>query len=1382
MLRVPAIPRVVSFRWPNDKNRCSLLNTALPVPLTKAEAIAFLSHCPGVCFMARDKISIRKPTEFNASTEELLREGDAHSAASSLIGRGGGLGEIADPFTAGSVAFIGFNATDPDQFAFVVLQALNPGEIFYVTDGGYTGATSGPASGYFRNTEGFLQYTAPAGGLPVGAVIVVNGGQGGAASVARNGGGSAGTVTLLVNGSGNTTSFSFASSGDSLTVYTVTGGTHLTGTPTLIAFMNLGTDPYANNTGSSSIPTISGGQVLDFSAAAANGIVTNAASASTMTIAQLSNAANFSSRNSPAYDLTTLSPAVGSLAIGDVTMAEGDAGITAFVFTVTRSGGASGVVGATWTLTLSGAAVAGDFTAFPQTGTVSFADGDTSETITINVQGDTNVELDELFTVVLSAPTGGATLADDTGLGTITNDDAPINGTAGPDDLNGTAGDDVINGLAGDDELEGLAGNDQLNGGDDNDVIYAGYGNDLADSGSGDDYIFAGFGNDTITGGDGFDTASYFDDDAVTGVTVDLNIVGAQNTGQGMDTLSGIEGLGGTQFADTLTGDDNANWLTTVLITGPGNDDTMDGRGGDDLISVGIGNHVLTGGADSDTLRFINGNTPTTAITLSLAAQGILQATGAGNWTYSGFENLSGGRAGDTLTGDGNANRLTGEGGNDIIDGGGGDDLLSGDASWNMGFHANGTAFGPAALRFVSGPTGDDSLDGGIGDDTATFLFEAGAGTLTIVADGADYLVRRDAVDVARISFSGATITVTGLNSGANLGTDTLTNIEHLSFAIDGGAPVVFDVPETNSDPIVTSGPGAAMGSATEAISLDGIPGADQTANNRLEPVINYDVTIVSLLSAHPNDMHAVLLGLQAQLPSGSGFAEAMAIVWDYVDDNFSYYNTVINEISARLTVEYALYLQDGGPALTGTAAKYTPDGGDAGTAPDRYQSLHDNILGNVNGAGLNDKFRGPPNGSNPTPDEDAYNRIIQLLADKGLSDLVNRPVYSGTEGAANLSLAYDQANGLLPATGGQLTATDPDFDPLTWSGSAQGIYGTFTIAPNGAWTYLLDQFDPDTQALGAGESALDTFTATVSDGNGGSATQLVTITVFGTNDAPVGVANAVLAGGSEDVVYHVTLAQLLAGFSDLDGDTLSVAGLTADHGTVTAEPGGFAITPAPNYHGPVVLSYQVDDGNGGSTSATQTFAVASVNDAPTVTGPVTASATEGGGVYPIDPLANASDADGDSLVAIPTGALPAGVSFVGGSAATIDFEDYNLGSVVGQHGWTDATPSSPDNEIVDVPRQPDAAAGERSDLGRLWRPVLAGLCHRGGRGGRGRRHVELLVHDQGGEQCRRRLSHRDRSGLVGSGRPLQFHGDRICGGRPAAGAEHAAGRRQLGQ
>lgn len=112
----------------------------------------------------------------------------------------------------------------------------------------------------------------------------------------------------------------------------------------------------------------------------------------------------------------------GSLAINDVTVAEGNSGTTNYTFTVTRTGGSAGAVSATWTLANSTSDNA-DFTTTPQTGTVSFADGQTSATITVTVAGDTAVENNETFFVNLTDPTGGATITDAQGQGTITNDD-----------------------------------------------------------------------------------------------------------------------------------------------------------------------------------------------------------------------------------------------------------------------------------------------------------------------------------------------------------------------------------------------------------------------------------------------------------------------------------------------------------------------------------------------------------------------------------------------------------------------------------------------------------------------------------------------------------------------------------------------------------------------------------------------------------------------------------------------------------------------------------------------------------------------------------------------------------------------------------------------
>ena len=124
---------------------------------------------------------------------------------------------------------------------------------------------------------------------------------------------------------------------------------------------------------------------------------------------------------STALDVIPVQP--GTFAINDVIAVEGDSGTTAFTFTVTRSGGSDGAVSVNYSLQ-NGTTNAADFTSTAG-GTVSFADGETSKIITIDVAGDLVVEPSETFTVVLDTPTGGATITDGSGLGTITSDDLP---------------------------------------------------------------------------------------------------------------------------------------------------------------------------------------------------------------------------------------------------------------------------------------------------------------------------------------------------------------------------------------------------------------------------------------------------------------------------------------------------------------------------------------------------------------------------------------------------------------------------------------------------------------------------------------------------------------------------------------------------------------------------------------------------------------------------------------------------------------------------------------------------------------------------------------------------------------------------------------------
>ena len=132
-----------------------------------------------------------------------------------------------------------------------------------------------------------------------------------------------------------------------------------------------------------------------------------------------------------AYDLSGTNTAL-AIAATAASKAEGQSAATPFTFTVTRSGVTTGASSVNWAVTGSGAApaMAADFVGgVLPSGTVSFAAGETSKTITVNVAGDTAVEADEGFTVTLSAPTG-AGLNGASAIGNIFNDDTGLAITA----------------------------------------------------------------------------------------------------------------------------------------------------------------------------------------------------------------------------------------------------------------------------------------------------------------------------------------------------------------------------------------------------------------------------------------------------------------------------------------------------------------------------------------------------------------------------------------------------------------------------------------------------------------------------------------------------------------------------------------------------------------------------------------------------------------------------------------------------------------------------------------------------------------------------------------------------------------------------------------
>lgn len=162
---------------------------------------------------------------------------------------------------------------------------------------------------------------------------------------------------------------------------------------------------------------------------------------------------------------------------------------------------------------------------------------------------------------------------------------------------------------------------------------------------------------------------------------------------------------------------------------------------------------------------------------------------------------------------------------------------------------------------------------------------------------------------------------------------------------------------------------------------------ADEAADGKFEPTVDLDDLIGGLLAEN-----GVAATLEALSVNGSQ-ADAIRLVWDHLDDNYSYYNTAINDAFVDLGLIYADYLKDGGEALL-DVVKFAPDSlADADLAPERLQSMHDNILGNFHEPAITDRF-------GAAGDDVIFQRIVDaghgaLIGAVGVAN-DGRPYYGG--------------------------------------------------------------------------------------------------------------------------------------------------------------------------------------------------------------------------------------------------------------------------------------------------------------------------------------------------------------------------------------------------
>jgi uncharacterized repeat protein (TIGR01451 family) len=152
----------------------------------------------------------------------------------------------------------------------------------------------------------------------------------------------------------------------------------------------------------------------------------------------------------------------------------------------------------------------------------------------------------------------------------------------------------------------------------------------------------------------------------------------------------------------------------------------------------------------------------------------------------------------------------------------------------------------------------------------------------------------------------------------------------------------------------------------------------------------------------------------------------------------------------------------------------------------------------------------------------------------------------------------------------------DDDGDILTIIGVTQPTNGV--VVNYG--TYV--EYTPNSNYNGP-----DQFTYTISDGNGGTATATVYVTVNSVNDAPIAIDETVTTKEDTPVSGNLT-------GSDIDGDSLTFTqGSGPSHGTVIVNADGtYTYTPNANYYGSDSFTFVVNDGKGGTDEGTVNITV----------------------------------------------------------------------------------------------------------------------------------------------------------------------------------------------
>jgi hypothetical protein len=204
----------------------------------------------------------------------------------------------------------------------------------------------------------------------------------------------------------------------------------------------------------------------------------------------------------------------------------------------------------------------------------------------------------------------------------------------------------------------------------------------------------------------------------------------------------------------------------------------------------------------------------------------------------------------------------------------------------------------------------------------------------------------------------------------------------NVQIKLDGGKATVIKAADYAAVTSFTFAPGATLDSGLQVNGVtftEAGPGGPFEANHNLNDLIGRLVSENGIAWTVDN------------LVINGSRADTIKVLWDYLDDGYTagnnYYNVPLNEAFVRLGVKYAEYLAGGGTPFTDVTAKYTADSaGDADTIPQRDQSMHDNLLGNLSLVSIQGR-------SFPAA---LTQELLALVPD----EYESRPVYSGDQSA----------------------------------------------------------------------------------------------------------------------------------------------------------------------------------------------------------------------------------------------------------------------------------------------------------------------------------------------------------------------------------------------